>query len=222
MTLSPPPVGLPRRALLACGAAALLARPAAAVVLPPSRKLLFEAWRSGSKIGHEEMSFVEDGDALTVTMTAKFSIGLGPITFLDYRHHGTEHWRCGRFESLETHTVENGETTHLSAKHAGDSVVVETGKLRVVAPADACPLTHWNSAILRGPLFNPQTGEIMHETVARESSQVLLANGSSAPATSYTLSGTAYLIDWYDEAGVWAGLKAKAKRDGSFVEYRRV
>jgi hypothetical protein len=40
------------------------------------------------------------------------------------------------------------------------------------------------------------------------------------PATRYTLSGEADIVDWYDMGGTWVALRGKAP-DGSWLDYRR-
>jgi hypothetical protein len=212
-----------RRTLAGLLLAAAAPLPAwAGLALPPGGKLDFEIWRQGARIGHQAMTLSSDGEAATVQAETELKIKLGPVTLLDYRHRIAERWRGGRFQSLETHTTSNGRVEQLTAERAAGGVSIDTGKTKVIAPADIAPLTHWNSKALTGPLFNPQTGQRLHETVRRaEDLPVLLANGQSVRAVSYRLTGEAEITDWYDTAGVWTGLNGKAK-DGSVIEYRRV
>ena len=75
--------------------------------------------------------------------------------------------------------------------------------------------------MLQGPLFNPQTGAMVHHRLARTAdAAVKLADGRSVATTRYSLTGEAEIIDWYDARGVWTALRAKAP-DGSFIDYRR-
>jgi hypothetical protein len=84
------------------------------------------------------------------------------------------------------------------------------------------PLTHWSQRAFEGPLFNPQTGALMRETVSRAAEQMLeVSGGRSVRAIRFALTGEAEITDWYDETGVWTALRAKAQ-DGSFVDYRRI
>ena len=196
--------------------------PAVALAQTPRAALHFEVWRSGQRIGAHSVSFHGDDGALTATIQAEMLVRLGPIPLFRYRHDGTETWRGGRFAALETRSVSNGKVEQVSATHTGDGVTITTGPGRPVhAPADACPLTHWNVAALDGPLFNPQTGVLVRETVSRGAEPLALADGRSVTATCYRLRGDAEIADWYDPAGAWIALRGKAM-DGSSIEYRRV
>jgi hypothetical protein len=88
-------------------------------------------------------------------------------------------------------------------------------------PASAMPLTHWNPRALQEPMFNPQTGVAVHESVSRQAGQMArMGDGRMVPATRYTLTGDAQIVDWYDANGTWVALRGKAP-DGSFLDYRR-
>jgi hypothetical protein len=89
-----------------------------------------------------------------------------------------------------------------------------------MAPADALPLSHWNSRGLRNPLFNPQTGSILKERVTHQDGDALhLPDGRSIQATKFTLTGETEITDWYDETGDWVALRGRLK-DGSYLDYR--
>ncbi len=91
-----------------------------------------------------------------------------------------------------------------------------------VAPADTLPLTHWNRFAYQGPLFDPQTGKMVKETlVSRSDDMIQLADGSSVKATRWSVTGDGVMDDYYDAAGVWTGLHVKVQ-DGSHVEYLRL
>ncbi|MGH6957125.1 MAG: DUF6134 family protein, partial [Caulobacteraceae bacterium] len=91
-----------------------------------------------------------------------------------------------------------------------------------VAPANALPFTHWNRAIARAPLFNPQSGKLLRERVAPPArSSVLLASGARIAATRVAFQGDADIDDWYDLSDVWAGLVGRLK-DGSTMAYHRL
>ena len=211
-----------RRSVLAAGfclagAGRLLAKGA-----PVRRPLAFEIWRNGQKIGSHSVSFRGDDDDFVVGVQAEMLVKFGPVPVFRYHHQASETWRGGKFVSFETHTVSNGRKEHVSASRSADSVAVITSEGRLIqAPANAHPLTHWNAAVLEGPVFNPQTGLLTHEQVVRSPGEsVRLADGQSIPATRYSLTGDADISDWYDADNVWTALRAKAP-DGSYIDYRR-
>jgi hypothetical protein len=212
-----------RRALLAAGIVAAAPRAAqAALALPASGRLAFEIRRNGQPIGRERLDFRNEGDLLTVAFEVDMQVKLGPVPLFTYRHEGTERWRDGRFESLETRTTTNGAAERLSAKRTEAGIAVNATKHQFTAPGAAAPLTHWNRLALSGPLFNPQTGALFRVNVRRgEEAATTLAKGLKVPAERYAFSGEFDLVDWYDVDGVWAALRAKAK-DGSTIDYRRI
>ncbi len=185
--------------------------------------LAFQVWRGGQQIGRHAVSFHGGDQDFTVAILAEMLVKLGPIPVYHYHHQATEVWRGGKFYSLQSQTVATGSRQQVSAVASDNAVVISTqGGHSVRAPADAHPLTHWNPAVLDGPLFNPQTGEMVRERVSRTPDQTAeLANGRNIEATRYALVGQADITDWYDEEDVWAALRGKAP-DGSYIDYRRV
>ena len=194
-----------RRAMAGLVLAVAAPRPLLAM---PSQ-LAFAALRNGQKIGEQRMSFQPQGDALVVRTSVEMAVKIGPVTLFRYRHQAAERWSGGRFESLETRTNANGKLLTLWAQRAADAVeIAPGGGAAVRAPAAALPFTHWNRNIATAPLFNPQDGKLLRETVV-------------ATPTTLTFSGDAEIQDRYDEAGTWIGLTGKLV-DGSRLEYRPI
>ena len=212
-----------RTALAALGACTICTGASAQPGAPASRRLVFEIWRKGQHIGQHTVQFGGDGPTQLVEIEATMTVKIGPIPVFNYHHQATERWRDGHFVDFRSHTISNGKREQVSASRSGGAVRIEAGgSAPIVAPAGVLPLTHWSQAAFRGPMFNPQTGALLHEAVTREDGQTArLADGRSIPATRYSLSGEAEIVDWYDEAGAWAALHAKAP-DGSLVDYRRL
>lgn len=185
--------------------------------------LAFEVWRNGQKIGRHRVDFRGTASDFAVTIDAQMLVSLGPLPVFRYRHQATETWRGGRFASLQSHTTSNARREQVSAIAGAGGVAITTRAGRsLLAPAGALPLTHWNPKAFDGPMFNPQTGAVIHETVSRLPGQAArLANGRSVSATRVTLTGEAQIVDWYDLQGAWTALRGKVS-DGSFVDYLRV
>ncbi len=198
--------------LVSAGAAAaplILPTPALAAV-PASGRLAFAAVREGTKIGEHHMTFQTSGEMVTVHTEANFTVKLGPVPIVKYHHLCTEHWRGDQCESVDSHTEANGSIDSVTARRTAAGVNIQSAKLgRLTAPANANPLTHWNYAGLRAPLYNPQTGHIFKVAVAK------------GPKT-INITGEAQVTEWYDASGVLSGLKGKVKQDGSWLEYRRI
>ena len=219
-----PPVLAPCRRTLLGQAAALILLPIAVARADQtaSRHLDFEVWRSGRRIGRHTVSVAGGDQDFVVSINAEMAISLGPISLFRYHHVATETWRGGRFAALNSASITNGHREQVSAALTPAGVFIKTLTGSHTLTAEAMPLTHWNQHALQGPLFNPQTGAPMRETVSRQFGQTLRMNDARAvTATRYALSGDAEIVDWYDQAGAWAALRGKVK-DGSFIDYHRV
>jgi len=211
-----------RRDVLLGGLAAVTAgAPAIAAAYP--KTLAFAAYRNGAHIGEQRMSFEAADEQLAVRTEAEFSIKIGPVVLFRYRHAALERWRAGRFDSLETHTDSGGKRESVVATRTASGVVIATPSHGPAsAPAGALPFTHWNMAIARAPLFNPQTGALLRQTVRQLGpSLISLADGRQLQAQHVSFSGDASIDDWYDAEGVWTALRGRLV-DGSTLEYRRL
>lgn len=201
---------LTRRSLLAV-AAGLIAVPAHARP-PEGGRLAFAVFRKQARVGEHRMVFTRAGGLLEVVTEADMRLAVGPIPFVRYSHRARERWRDGRFESLETSSSTNGKRDRVEARREGGAVLVVTPRGERRMSGRAAPLTHWNPAILDGPLFNPQTGAPLKLTTRRE---------PDPTGVRWLIRGEAEIDNWYDEAGVWRALRGKLP-DGSWMDYRRL
>ncbi len=196
---------LRRRSILGGGLVFSL-MPGMALAAPKS--LNFAVFRNGSKIGEHHIVFRSDGPQLTATTDAIMLVKLGPVPVFRYHHHAIETRNDGAFQRLETATLTNGKAEHVAAEKTADGVIVERPAGRAILPGDINPLTHWNSRIFSGPLFNPQTGQILRVRTSRVASN------------QFSIRGEVEMDDFYDETGAWSAARAKAD-DESMVEYQR-
>jgi len=199
---------------------------AAGAAVPASGALKFAVLRNGQPFGDYGLTFARKGDALVVTTDVKMQARVAGLTVFDYRHHCEETWRAGQFVEMRSHSVRDNQTDWediVTAVRATGRLNVTTKGGLTVLPADARPLTHWNVDNLEGtPLFNPQTGELLKlraQSVGREA--IRIADGRRLNATHWILSGETRLEEWYDDNGIWAGLRGPLP-DKSTLEYRRV
>ncbi len=214
-----------RRALITGAlAAAFVPGIALAGPVPPTNNLHFNILRNGKPFGQYNVAFATNGDLLTVTTDVAMNLRLATLTVFDYRHHCVETWRGGRFLEMRSSSVRdrsNDLTDTVTAVRSDLGIHISTNKGPLSAPLDANPLTHWNPAVLNGPLFNPQDGLMLEITaLPMGRNAATLANGSQASATLWALRGKQTLDEWYDDRGVWTGLKAVFP-DKSIIEYRR-
>jgi hypothetical protein len=206
-----------RRTLIS-GALAFGAVPLRARAGPPaSGRLGFAVSRNGKLVGQHLMTFITNGDTISVSTDADLVIKIGPVPVFRYKHHCQERWKGGRIVDLRSRTDSNGKIETVNATRTPTAVILEGNAGRITAPAAAAPLTHWNAAVLEGPLFNPQTGKMLKVSAADRGRDQL----AGAPATHWSLRGESTIDDWYDAGGVWLALKG-VLNDKSIMEYKRI
>lgn len=196
---------LTRRVLIAGG----VALGAPAVATAARAHLDFLVYRNGAKVGLHQMTFEGAVGSRVVTTNVAMTIKVGPVPVFRYRHRAVERWANGRWASLDTTTTQNGKTHSVTARAMTGFVQIESPAGLVRAPASAAPLTHWNPAVLTGPLFNPQEGKMLKVRCT------LTAPGR------WAIRGETEIDNEYDAAGDWLALKGKLD-DGSRIEYRRI
>lgn len=196
---------LSRRAFVA-GAPLLLALPTSLRAAP--RDLSFAVFRNGQRIGEHLMTFSGEGDTIVARTEVRMTVKVGPIPVYRYRHTATERWEGERFVSLETTTDGNGKRQSVSARATPDAVLIRTAAGSLRAPANAAPLTHWNTRAFRRPLFNPQEGKLLKVVVTQPA------------ADHWKVRGEAEIDNFYDPSGAWRALQGRLE-DKSKIEYRR-
>ncbi len=193
---------LSRRGFIAMGAAF-------ALPIPPSSALAFAVIRNGVKIGEQRLRFARNGAALTVHNHVELRVLFLAVPVFHYTMAVTEHWSGNNFVSAASQVNDDGKRLNVTVRREPDGVVIErTGKPAYRASSDALPFTHWNKAVIGGPLINMETGNTDHPHVAELGWYRLptLPTGSIT-ARRYRLTGPVRLSDYYDERGIWAGLE---------------
>jgi hypothetical protein len=195
-----------RRALLAVPL--LAARPALA--LPA--ELRFRVVREGSQIGTHRVFVAETGGGLTARTEVDIAVRMMGITVFRLTHRFTEDWAGERLRSAVSRHDRNGTVTEMRAEAVGDAIQVQGGAGRHRLPAEAAPLTWWDSRRFVRPLFDNATGEPLTRRFARSP---LPGGGTLWRATAGEDSEGTYAAD-----GTWTGWRTRAE-DGSIVTYER-
>lgn len=213
-------MNLHRRALLSglCGAA--VARPAWAQP-DAGQDLVFRVLRNDGQIGTHRLTFAPTEDGLKVLVATDIKVGIGPITVYRYTHRAEERWQAGTFVSLDAETNDNGSIARTTVRRDAEWVDVQGQKAaRYQAPLNALPLTHWNRAMLDGPMISAQTGELLRPIVTRVGPGQVETAAGRVEAEHVTMRGDPELDTWYDTKSTWLGLRLTA-RDGSTIRYER-
>src|ERR1700687_1310483 len=94
-----------RRAVLLAGAAAGAPPPAsAALPVPPGDRIGFRLIRHGTEIGRHTLTFEQQGDTLTVRISAEARVTLLSIPIVHYTHRVIEVWQDGALASVTGET----------------------------------------------------------------------------------------------------------------------
>ncbi|WP_431270699.1 DUF6134 family protein [Dankookia sp. P2] len=199
------PRRLARRSLLALPAA-LAAGPAPAV--PP--ELRFRVMREGSAIGTHRVVFAAGAAGLTARTEVDIAVKLLGVTVFRFTHRFEEAWAGDRLASASARLDRNGSLSEMQAVAAEDAILVQGSAGRFRLPAEAAPLSWWDSRRLDRPLFANDTGK---PEMLRWIHTALPGGGTLWRATGEEESEATYAAD-----GTWTGWKTKAE-DGSTVIY---
>jgi hypothetical protein len=220
---------IPRRALLMGGFAGAVscafsgvANAATAIVLPTGGgNQRFSVLYKGFKIGAHTVSYSSATGETRVDTKIDLSVKVAFLSVFAFSHRSQETWRAGRLVSLNSQTVEQGETLHVegAAMPQGFRVMSKAGPV-IASPTTLTSNTLWTPAMLEQPtVVDAQRGGIMGVSARKFTDEQIVIAGSPVRATRYTLitpffAGTV----WYDKANRW--VSAEFERDGSKVEYQ--
>jgi len=199
-----------RKFLAASGAATLLPAGLAwaeNLPIPPGNALGFKILCNGNPVGEHHLVFTQTGDDLRVDINIAMQGRLYLVPF-SYQLTATEHYASGVFESLDSHTNQNGKELEVHAHRAGNGYAISgTNTPLYTGPANTLPLSYWNKAMLNASILNIQTAHSYPATVTSPGWNSLpTANGGSITAQRYDLTGKIILSVWYDQHNVWSGL----------------
>ena len=207
-----------RRCVLTGGAAVLLLGDGDPLPVPPSNRLLFEVVRHGGVMGTHRLDFVRSQQGLVVTVNVQMALSFGPFRLFHYAHHAVERWQSNQCVSLEAQTDHNGAPFRVVAVRDAGGWSVQGSKGNLRAPPNTLPATHWNRAMLSGPMINTETGSVMRPKIA-DLGQDHVPNSQNM-AEHFVMTGDAQMDTWYDAVPSWAGARFVGG-DGSQIEYQR-
>ena len=212
---------LDRRALVAAALSAAALPRFARAAMPANSSVHFNVLRNGKPFGNYQLTFVNSGDTLTVTTEVAMAAKIAGLSVFNYRHHCEEIWKAGRFMELHSTSVRDKDKEFCTAVRTASGLSITNNTGPQFAPATSSPYTHWNPAVISGPLFNPENGAMLRLTAQPMGHEPFaLANGSKVTANHWAMRGESEIDEWYEDSGAWAGLRAVFP-DKSIVEYRR-
>jgi hypothetical protein len=187
---------------------------------PASGVSHFTLLRNGSPLGSYNLRFESCEDGLHVVTRVDVIYRLAFITLYRFEQDRNELWRDGRLVSLETRTNDDGDRFALTAWATDDGVQVNGRSFDGFVPADIMPTGFWDiRTVQRKQLLNSENGSLLDISATQIGEETVTAWGRPVRATHYRIDGDTEKDLWYDETGIWVGLRMTAS-DGSTIEYR--
>lgn len=198
---------------------ASVARPGAAQEPPYGPTLSFAVYRNGEPIGRHALEFRRHGTALKVSTSVDFAVKFMGFTAYNYTHRAEEVWNGESFQSVATHTNDNGKTYAVRARRTTNGLNVERNDARELLPGSLLPSSLWNvRQVGQSSLLNTQYGTEARIQVAPVGREKVRAASGWIDATRYHYSGDVEKEQWFDDHGRWVKTTFKAF-DGSMIEY---
>jgi hypothetical protein len=199
-----------------------VAHAATAFVLPnAAANRRFSVRYKGIKIGAHTVSYSSATGETRVKTEINLEVKLAFITAYAFSHRSEETWRAGRLISLNSDTVEHGETLQVegAATPQGFRIVSKGGPFT----ASAATLTSnslWTPAMLeQTTVVDAQRGGVIGVSARRLAEEPIEISGGQVQATRYTFITPYYAGSvWYDKANMW--VHGEFERDGSTVQYQ--
>jgi hypothetical protein len=199
-----------------------LARAQTAIVIPTAAgNRQFSVLYKGKKIGAHSVLYSPATGETRVNTEIRLLVKVAFLTLFAFRHRSEETWRDGRLMSLNSETVEHGETLHVQGAATPEGFrVVSKGGPFIASAATLTSNTLWTAAVLeQETLVDAQHGGVIGVSARKLADEEIVIGGRKVHVTSYTFI-TPYLAGsiWYDEEGLW--VRGEFERDGSKIQYR--
>ena len=199
-----------------------VANAATAIALPAaggSRR--FSVQYKGFPIGSHAVSYSPATGEMRVDTDIDLSVKVAFLSVFAFRHRSQETWRAGRLMSLNSETVEHGETLHVegAATPQGFRVMSKAGPV-IASPATLTSNSLWTPAMLEhATVVDAQRGGIIGVTARKIADEQISITSGQVRTTRYTLITPHFAGSiWYDNANVW--VRGEFERDGSKVQYQ--
>ena len=181
----------------------------------------FSVLYKGDRIGAHTVLYSAVTGETRVDTEIHLLVKVAFFTVFVFSHRSQETWRDGRLMSLNSETVEHGETLHVdgAATPQGFRVVSRGGPF-IAAAATLTSNSLWTPAVLaQATLVDAQHGGIIGVSARKLADEEIVIAGRQVPATRYTFI-TPYLAGsiWYDAANLW--VRGEFERDGSKIQYQ--
>ena len=156
-------------------------------------------------IGEHHVTVRREGGAIVVEHAAELTVELLGLTAFQRRTRFREVWRDDRLLAFEGLVEDNGEAFPVSARAAGNHLLIEGRAGRIEAPPGTAPSEpSLARAIEREWFFDSKTGALLHATVTRAGRDPLQLGQEVVAAVKYEITGELEQEVWFDATGVFA------------------
>jgi hypothetical protein len=220
---------IPRRAVLMAGCAGAvscavphIAHAATPIVLPRAvSNRRFSVLYKGDRIGTHTVLYSSATGDTRIDTEIHLLVKAGFFTVFAFSHHSEEAWRSGRLMSLNSETVEHGDTLRVdgAATPQGFRVVSKGGPF-IASAATLTSNSLWTPAVMeQATVVDAQHGGIIGVSARKFADEQIVIAGRQVRVTRYTLI-TPYLAGsiWYDTKDLW--VRGEFERDGAMIEYQ--
>ena len=199
-----------------------VARAATAFVLPnAAANRRFSVRYKGIKIGSHTVSYSSATGETRVKTDISLEVKVAFLTAYAFSHRSEEAWRAGRLISLNSDTVEHGETLHVegAATPQGFRIVSKGGPF-IASAATLTSNSLWSPAMLeQTTVVDAQRGGVIGVSSRKLAEEPIEIPGGQVQTTRYTFITPYYAGSvWYDKANMW--VHGEFERDGSKVQYQ--
>jgi hypothetical protein len=195
---------------------------ATAFVLPnAAANRRFSVRYKGIKIGGHAVSYSLATGEARVKTDINLEVKIAFLTAYAFSHRSEETWRAGRLISLNSDTVEHGETLHVegAATPQGFRIVSKGGPF-IASAATLTSNSLWTPVMLeQTTVVDAQRGGVIGVSSRKLAEEPIEIPGGQVQATRYTFITPYYAGSvWYDKANMW--VHGEFERDGSKVQYQ--
>lgn len=188
---------------------------------PAAANRRFSVLYEGNRIGSHTVLYSAATGETRVSTEIHLLVKVAFFTVFAFSHRSEETWRDGRLTSLDSETVEHGETLHVQGVATPEGFrVVSKGGPFIASAATLTSNSLWTPAVLeQETLVDAQHGGIIGVSARKFADEEVVIGGRHVRATRYTFI-TPYLAGsiWYDGENLW--VRGEFERDGSKIQYQ--
>jgi Family of unknown function (DUF6134) len=171
-------------------------------------------------IGREVVTVRCEGEQLVVDRTVEVTVRVLLVTAYHHEARYREIWQDGRLIRFESQTDDNGRRIAVSARTAGERVVIEGPEGPRQAPSTVIPSDPWNQSVVdRTLVFDRTDGKVLQVNLTDAGEEPIEVDGYTISARKYVVSGDLERELWYDHTGAW--LKSRFRREGGAITITR-